>query len=237
MIADLERVLTDVPGQVAGAEDQATAELDALRPPPPPAATARAGARQGRRRGLVVALVALVLAAAAAVAVLALNARSARHGVGGRGAKPVAVALTHASAYNPYGLGGNTYQENGQAPNVIDGNPKTAWFTQEYFSGSLDKPGVGVYVWGARPFAATRLLLDTATPGFDARVEATNTPPVATSFPKSGWRTVGQANGVAARQEFRLDTHGRRYRYYLLWITSLPTHSDYAEVNEVSLYR
>ena len=35
----------------------------------------------------------------------------------------------------------------------------------------------------------------------------------------------------------RLDTHGRRMRYYLLWITHLPPGSETAEISELTLFR
>jgi hypothetical protein len=42
---------------------------------------------------------------------------------------------------------------------------------------------------------------------------------------------------VAAKQQINLDTGGRRFRYYLAWITKLPPGKQTAEINELTLYQ
>jgi hypothetical protein len=47
---------------------------------------------------------------------------------------------------------------------------------------------------------------------------------------------VGSAASVHRTQTIRLHTNGTRYRYYLVWITSLGNH-DQVAINEIALYR
>jgi serine/threonine-protein kinase len=113
----------------------------------------------------------------------------------------------------------------------------TAWTTQQYYSGQLGKPGVGLYV-NARPgTAAKKLVIDTVTPGFAATIYATNSSPSATNFGASGWVAVGSARSVAKRQSITLSSGSTRYHYFLVWITKLPTSSQSVSLNEISLYR
>ncbi len=119
---------------------------------------------------------------------------------------------------------------------MVDGNLSTAWRTDNYYGGNLDgKPGVGIYVSGNSAVAARRMVVHTSTPGFSAKIEATNQTPNAYRF--TGWTPVGSATDVGDRHQFTLDTGGKTYRYYLLWITSLPTNNNYISVSEIKLYR
>jgi hypothetical protein len=160
------------------------------------------------------------------------------------GARPVLAhrdVLIHlcaqcASAYNPDAIGSSIAQNNQTAGLAIDGDPSTAWDTQQYFSGSLGKPGVGLYVDATPGTPASRLILDTVTPGFSATIYATNRSPNPTSFAASHWVPLATVHSVSAHQTFTLDRPTVRYTYYLVWITSLPPHEDYVSLNEVLLY-
>jgi hypothetical protein len=39
------------------------------------------------------------------------------------------------------------------------------------------------------------------------------------------------------KQRITLNTAGKSYRYYLVWITALPPGNNYAAINEIALYR
>ena len=138
-----------------------------------------------------------------------------------------------ADAYNPDGQGGDA-QNNAQAGLAIDGNPNTAWTTEQYYSGQLDKLGVGLYVNASPGTVARKLVIDTVTPGFAVTIFASNTTP---NFGASRWVSVGSATSVASRQDITLSSGTARYRYYLVWITKLPASSETVSLNEVSLYR
>ena len=72
----------------------------------------------------------------------------------------------------------------------------------------------------------------TSTPGFRARVYASETVPANIS----GWVPVSPVREVEEEHTFRLRTRGRRFRNYLLWITELPERNK-AEVQELSLLK
>lgn len=230
MAAELERalVLDDGPGRDDG---MVTAQIPAVAAP----AVIRPGHSRRRRRLAAGAAVALIAAGAAAAALLAGSA--ARPGQRLGGAVPVALCGTCASAYNPDSTAGGTAQNNDLAHLAVDGKASTAWATQTYYDYALGKPGVGIYVRTAAPVAATELRLDTATPGFHATVYATNQTPDPNSFALSDWTALTPSLAVKGTQTSALATAGRRYRYYLLWITLLPPRLRYALVNEIYLFR
>jgi hypothetical protein len=148
--------------------------------------------------------------------------------------------LTSADAYNPDSISGGIAQNNAQAPSVIDGNPSTGWTTDQYYSGQLQKQGVGIWVQTSG-VAAQSLSVVTATPGWSATIYGTNTQPDAYSFANSHWVSLGSTASVGATQRFDLtDRTGARnrtaYAYYLVWITKLPPNSQYVKVNEIKLF-
>ena len=72
----------------------------------------------------------------------------------------------------------------------------------------------------------------TATPNFKARVYASETVPANIS----GWAPVSPVQNVQEDHTFRLRTRGRKFRYYLLWITELPPQNE-AQIQELSLLK
>ncbi len=238
MIADLERTLALETNRAGEADRQVTAVIDTL-----PPETRRQVPLSIRRPGAAyaVAFVAL-LVIAGVIAVLVLRTHPGgghigNHTHGGGTSAIVPLCSTCADAYNPDAQGSKA-QNNQDAKYAIDGKPRTAWTTQQYYGGNLDgKPGVGIYVTAASAPAAVQMIVDTTTKGFDAKVYATNTTPNPNSFTASGWHPVGSATGVAATQTIPLSTGGQHYRYYLFWITTLPPDNNYISVNEIKLYK
>jgi tRNA A-37 threonylcarbamoyl transferase component Bud32 len=233
MIADLESALALETNRAGGADGQVTAVIDTL--PPETRRSVPLSIRRPRAAYAVSLLAALVIAGA--VVALVLNTHKGQHhGKHGGGSATTSVALTlsRATAYNPYGIGG-TAQNDSQAGGAIDGSLSTAWPTQTYDGGDLNKPGVGIYVQPATAAAATELKLYTTTKGFKATIYATNTTPNANHFGESAWQRVGGTEVTASPEAFKLSTGGKSYRYYLLWITSLPS-TDFVSVNAIKLY-
>ncbi|MGC9220300.1 MAG: protein kinase domain-containing protein [Solirubrobacteraceae bacterium] len=238
LITDLERLLAvELEGPVT-APGEVTAVLDRLPPqrrrPLPPAP---------RRRRTMIALVAAGLLAILAVALLSTTAftPSQPHHRPTSAATPVAVTLCTACAhaYNPDGVGG-TAQNNSQARYAVDGNPNIGWSTQDYYSGQLGKPGVGIYVEANHEVRATRLDLLTSTPQFSAAIYASDTTPDPNSFARSRWKLLCSNSAVAADQRFTLASRrhpAHAYRFFLVWITRLPPNHDSATVNRIRLYQ
>ncbi len=46
---------------------------------------------------------------------------------------------------------------------------------------------------------------------------------------------MGGGRVTKPRQRFTLNTDGRRYRYYLVWITALPPDASQVEIREIVL--
>jgi eukaryotic-like serine/threonine-protein kinase len=149
----------------------------------------------------------------------------------------VALCDTCAHDYNPDAPYGPKNQHPNQVGLAIDGNRNTAWTTESYDGGTLDKPGVGLYVDANPGVAAGSLRLDTTTPGYSVSVYASHVTPNTNTFVTGpgGWARVGAAANVRSTQTVYLHTDGVAYRYYLLWITSLGGQNQVA-VSELALY-
>jgi eukaryotic-like serine/threonine-protein kinase len=145
------------------------------------------------------------------------------------------VTVSSAHDYNPDAVSGPKTQNPSTVGLAIDGDLSTAWQTQYYYTGTLGKPGVGLYVdAGSSGVAARAIRIDTTSPGWGVQIYASNTQPNLDMF--SGWTLVGSASTVDKKQNILLNTGGRRYRWYLVWITSLPPGGQTAYVNEATLY-
>jgi serine/threonine-protein kinase len=108
--------------------------------------------------------------------------------------------------------------------------------TEIYYDG-LQKPGVGIYVDASPGVSARSMVLETATPDYSVVIYARKSRPNPNLFDvdPDGWVKVGAAGYVHTTQTIKLATDGVKYRYYLVWITSLGTYNQVA-VNEIALY-
>jgi serine/threonine-protein kinase len=232
LIADLEDVLAIETARAGSATGEVTSVLRTL----PSRAQRRVPFRV---RHPVVALVAALVVLAGIGAGAIWLATRAHHGTGTPSTRPPAKHLTAvqlcqdcAHGYNPLG---SPLDEHPDAALAIDNQPNTVWDTQNYYSRTLQKAGVGLYI-DARPGTTARVMrVMTQTPGFNATVYARNTPPPPSSWPDPGWTKVSAQTLVSRRTDIRL-TASARYRYYLLWITSLGGHNQLA-ISEITLYR
>ena len=133
-------------------------------------------------------------------------------------ASTATVRLRAVDDYDPEG-------GDGEHPELVkaatDRDPKTYWRTETY--GDFEKSGVGIVLDAGRPAALSRLVVVSDTPGFEAKVQAGR----AVTGPFADVSGEAESSG---RTTFELDTEGRRYRYYVVWITSL---EEVAHVNEV----
>ena len=107
-----------------------------------------------------------------------------------------------------------------------DGNPETAWRSENYFDGVLGKPGVGVVL----DLGETREVLtwpSTPSPGYDFQVAVGDDPEALVD-------AVGPTVTAAERTRVPLDASGR---YVLVWITSVVPTSDgnRAEIGEAEV--
>jgi serine/threonine protein kinase len=136
--------------------------------------------------------------------------------------------VTGLTSYDPFGPDKTEHSE--AAPNITDGDAATYWSTEHYNDApSLGKPGVGVVVDAGKVVQLSRMVVVTDTPGFTAQIEATNieggTPQPISATLTTTRTTVFNLHATAPM------------RYYVIWITRLPSGLDYAHVNEVRAFK
>jgi serine/threonine protein kinase len=238
LIADLEDALAIETARAGNAGGEVTAVLRTL------SAGKRSRIPYSLRHRVVTATLALIVIVGIVAAGIWLASR-AHHGTGRASQSPppqlsqVSLCQDCAHAYNPYGLNGDTSQNDNQAGLALDNDPQTKWQTEQYYSGTLGKPGVGVYVDANPGVVARELRLVTDTPGFIAQVWARNTPPQpnSTDFNQpGGWVHLASQPYVHHKQDIGLPG-AAPYRYYLVWIVSLPPGQQSVSLNEISLYK
>jgi eukaryotic-like serine/threonine-protein kinase len=181
--------------------------------------------RQGANPWPIVLALVTVIAIGAVVAYLLVrpnNGPSSSPGGGNGGTVP---HLIGATAYDPFGTGG---EHNDKAGLATDGNGGTYWETERYFnSPSLNKEGVGLVLDARRPVQLQQLGIATSTPGFVASIRAGDS--ATGPFPV----TVAPSQTVAGDTRYTI-TGGGAHRYYLIWITRLGPGYNTARINEVS---
>jgi eukaryotic-like serine/threonine-protein kinase len=235
LIADLEDVLTIEAARAGSAPGEVTSVLRTL-----PLTRQRRVPYRVRHR-IVAGLLTLVGVAGVGGGVAWLVTRAHRGtGVPGltrlhhRSLAPVSLCQNCANGFNPLGTPSN------EAPNpglAIDDQPNTFWRTQQYYDRKLEKAGTGIYL-DASPgggTAARALRITDSTPGFTATIYArTNQPPP--RWPDPGWVRVSAPTTAHSNTLIPLNTGGRRFGYYLVWITDLGGHEQLA-ISQLTLYR
>ena len=227
MVDDLEAVLAIEAARTGEVTGEATSVLQGL---PDSQAAVAPGRLRHPRRLVVLALLGLLALGAAAV-VLATRVEEGRTG----GASPPGepdlqrVALASVGDFDPEATGGDGSESPESVANANDNNPSTFWDTETYqcetygcdfTAEGAPKPGVGLTLDAGQPVAAQRLDLTVASePGWNAEVYGAGSVPDTID----GWgEPIGGVDGVSEEQAIELDTGGEGYRYYLVWITSLP---------------
>ena len=133
----------------------------------------------------------------------------------------VRIAVTGVGAYDP---DGDRSENGGDAGLATDGNPATAWKSERYRS-TFRKTGVGLVVDAGRPVKASRVVVTTETPGYDAEIRVGDAP-------TGPFVAVSKAQATTPRTAFVL--RPRSGRYLMVWITSMPT-AGAAAVNEIAV--
>ena len=232
LIADLEDVLAIETARAGTATGEVTSVLRTL-----PSRTQRRIPFRLRHRVIAVALLLVAIALVAGGA--AWLSTRAHHGTGRLAVKPpqaklhqVILCQTCAQGFNPLGT---PIDETPNASLAIDNNLNTYWDTQQYYDHKLDKLGTGIYL-NASPGTTARVLrIIDATPGFTATVYARETPPP-TRWPDPGWTQISAPTTVGSSTSIPLSSASTRYRYFLVWITSLGGHEQLS-LAEITLYR
>jgi serine/threonine-protein kinase len=176
--------------------------------------------RRSRRRGVALFLLAVgaVLAGLAAVQLGGDGAPLVGDDGGDGSPEGAVVRLRAVSDYDPEGGDGEHPEDVAAA---ADGDAATFWRTETYEN--FSKSGVGIVLRVPQPLALSSIVVVTDTPGYTARIQASNSE-------GGGFRDVSDEETVRGQTTFSVDTGGMEYRYYLLWITDP---NSLAHVNEV----
>jgi eukaryotic-like serine/threonine-protein kinase len=244
LVDDLEEVLAIEAARAGETSGEATQVLREL-----PADHAEVAPRRLRRPRARTLLLALLGLGALAAAVLVLSGRIETERTGG--ANPpgpdlerVGLSSGALADYDPEADGGDGNESPDEVVNAIDDIPSTFWSTETYVgceaygcdfeAGGSPKAGVGLLIDASDPVAARRLDLEVASDtGWSAEVYAANEVPL----DLAGWEgQVGRTESVGEQEAIDLDTEGEPFRYYLLWITSLPPEGE-AAISELTLRR
>ena len=248
---DLRRRYSDIPALVADLEEalaielarsgKSTGEATAVLRTLPPSARRRLPFRL--RHPLPVLGVIALLAVLVAIVALLLKEGVDRtqKGTGSgttkapAGESVVSVARASATDYDPLG---DDQEHHSQVPLVVDRDRGTVWTTEGYRSGlqGANKAGVGIYLDAKPSVEAVRMEIQTAAPGWKADIYGAPDGAVPDSI-DDGWTRLGGGTVKSDRQRFKLDSHGEGYRYYLVWITSLPPDAQRVEISELFLFQ
>ncbi len=241
--AALQRAMAKAPADRFGSMSEFVAELEVclaelgrpdadrtviMAPRKQQAAPKRAPRRPVRRRGSLVGPLLTVLLAAAMIAggiVAYLELRDTGGGPAGGGGGGAPVRLVATTSYDPHGDG---HERDDLVAAATDGDRSTSWQTEHYTTAAFGnlKDGVGIVFDARRSAALKALTVVSDTPGFTAEVKAG-------SSASGPFETVSGRQTVGSRTSFAIEEPGPR-RYYLLWITSLVSGIDRADVSEVT---
>jgi hypothetical protein len=243
MVADLEEVLAIEASRSGQASGEATSVLRTL----PGTARRRLPwrmrhpARWAASLGLLAVAVAITLVAAAGQTHRGTGVAFGVHAP--QGLQPVPLSQTAAHEYNPFGTGPENHR---LVQNVVDSDPNTSWSTEEYYDGTLRKPGgvgAGLYLDASPGVVARAIEIQTPTPGFAVQVYAADQPPPTlpygdpTPLSARGWQGPLGASAYVHNHD-RVPLAGeRRFRYFLIWLTALPPQMKSAAISELVLFR
>ena len=178
-----------------------------------------------------------VLVAAIAAVVLAAGVWLGRFEIGG----PVGIRLHEESSPTPSSAGaplpvaaisvldpppGDGRENDDALPAAIDGDPDTVWRSENYFDGSLNKPGVGVVLDLGEEATVTGFRLDSPAAGFSFSL-------LVGDDTQTLLRETRDATSYTAPDAERGLTP-RTGRYVLVWITSVVPTADGANRAEIS---
>jgi hypothetical protein len=114
-----------------------------------------------------------------------------------------------------------------KALRAADDDPGTSW--------STSKAGTGIYVDAGGYTTYTSLGLVTKTPGYSVQIYATTQDPPPGTQTDPNWTLVGSQTNVSSRQKIKVkQLPSGDARYYLIWITKLPSKGS-AGISEVAL--
>jgi eukaryotic-like serine/threonine-protein kinase len=236
LIADLENVLEIETARSGQATGEATAVLRTL----PQRSRRRLALRLHPARILAVLALAGTVAAVAAVLLFVTAAKDQRieRGTGTRnvksqpGLRAVSLGQSRAKDFDPFGGDGEHPDE---AKAVVDQDTNSTWSTEQYDGGVINnKPGVGIWV-DAKPSVAARAI-DVISPTRDWQGAIYAAPNGPTPTKLDDFSRLASLDQSKNRTRVKINSAGKRYRYYLVWITKLPPGKSSVQIAEIRLF-
>jgi serine/threonine-protein kinase len=181
----------------------------------PPATRPRRTRPQREQRQFPVGIVLIVILAALLVAggaYLLLSSDSAKKALHVSSASSKPVHLVGVLGYDPEGDNGDEHTD--VAAEATDGNPATAWKTEEYQPGGFTKKGVGLVLGSPGRVALGSMTVDGVGTPFNAVIQASDSQ-------NGAFVSVSDRKNVAGPTTFSIDTHDKKYRYYMVWLRLL----------------
>ena len=86
-----------------------------------------------------------------------------------------------------FGTGDIHDEHPADAPNLVDSLASTTWSTEGYTAKVLPKPGVGVYIDAKPSVKASRIEIQSVTPGWEGAIYVAPNGGVPQTLPGSGW--------------------------------------------------
>jgi len=215
-VIELEACLAEVDGR---GDEGATMIVPPARPPRRRVPHARRGPGAA-----TLLLVGLIAAAIAVGGFLLLRDGGTPNVLPGVGTSSKPVKLLGVAGFDPQGNNGDEHSDD--AGEATDNDRGTAWKTESYQSGGFTKDGVGLVLKGPRPVALSKLTVQGSGTPFSATIQASNS----ASGP---FVNVSDRRDVAGPTTFAIDTRGKDYGYYMVWL-KLPTGEGQAEIDEVT---
>ncbi|MEA2286405.1 MAG: eukaryotic-like serine/threonine-protein kinase [Solirubrobacteraceae bacterium] len=232
-ITDLEDVLAIETQRAGQATGEATAVLRTL----PRGAQRRVPLRVLHPARILVVLALIGVMAAVAAVFLAKDRTQRGTGTANvkapPGLKSVSLGQNRAKDFDPFGGDG---EHPGEAKAVVDQDPRSTWSTEQYDGGTLNnKPGVGIYVDAKPSVVAREVEVVSPTRNWSGAIYAAPNGPPPTKL--DGFKRLSSFQQDSTRTRIKLGGGGRRYRYYLVWITKLPQQQRAVEIGEIRLFR
>jgi hypothetical protein len=165
----------------------------------------------------------------AAFLVVAAGVLLTRGGSPGAGQRPGAAAplagkgLYPVTDFDPFTADGR--ENPGLVARAVDGNPETAWSTDTYNTAAFGglKPGVGLWLDLGQARRLRSVEVTSPDTGWKGEIRLADRP----ADRLEGW------GAPVARGSGTFDLRGRRGRYLLVWITSLPEDARKLRIAEI----
>ena len=132
------------------------------------------------------------------------------------------VHLLGAGAYDPFGTGG---EHDAAASRATDRNRETFWDSEHY--DNFTKEGVGLVLKAPDSTSLSKLTVNSVGTSFDAQIKGGD------SATGPFTDLTGAFQPVGSSKAFEVDTHGKKYLYYMVWL-KLPFEGGQAQVSEVT---